>query len=183
MLIMIGVCVLNPILNFILYSVLKKKFNFEINVFFYGVGFVSTCFMVVYLIISTVDGGIVLSRSGNPVNEMIREAVLFYLFPVILLYYSYVILIKTNGEKDQKVISYLLMVITAICLATLTVFEMSKYQIPYASVFFLFYELYFAYCLIYKTHLFNLRLFAWYPFVFSWILFWCNFLLAISWSF
>jgi hypothetical protein len=139
--------------------------------------------MIIYLITDTVDAGIVMSRSGNPVNEMIGKTMSFYLFPLILLYYSYAALIKTNGEKGQKIISYLLTAITAICLIALTVFEMSRYQIPYVSVFFLFYELYFVYCLIYKTHLFNLRLFSWGPFVFSWILFWHNFALRLTWAF
>lgn len=147
------------ILNFILYSVLKKKFNFELSVFLYGIGFTSCCFTAVYYIF----------RLQGSVEHV--ETTYFYLIPLTILYYSYATMSK-NTEKRMSKITLFLIAITAIIFAGLTLFEIINYPIPWVSLLLLLFGFYFAYCLIYKKYVVTLQTLPWGPFLFSWGVFW-----------
>lgn len=155
-------CISSLALNFICYSALKKKFNFETEVYFYGVGFTSCCFAIVFFAFAL----------HGPIREEIESVVqILYILPFILLYYSYATLVKKKEERIPSATTCL-MVTTFVIFAILTIFEMVKYQIPYVGIFLLFFGLYFAYCLIYKKYVLNLQGFAWSPFLLPFILFW-----------
>lgn len=153
---MIGV-----IFNFILYSVLKKKYNFEINAFLYGVGFASCCVMLVW---STMAMATLAKFSS------VENLWPFYILPFTSLYYSYATLLQNKEKKINRTI-LCLTAITFVSFAVLMIFEMIESRVPYMSIFPAVFGLYFAYCLIRKKGILNLREFTWSPFLPIWFYF------------
>jgi len=148
--------------NFIIYSLLKKKYNFEINVFLYGVGFTSCC--VAFL-----------GLTEGILNDLFRIGIeenlwSFYLLPFISLYYSYVTLLYKRKNEINRDTLYL-MAITAISFAVLIIFEIIECWIPYVGIFPSLFGLYLVYCLIHKKSILNLQAFTWSPFLPLWIVF------------
>jgi len=161
------ICIVSVfIFNFIFYSVLKKKYNFEMHVFLYGVGFTLCCVIFAFYALS------IQQHFGSYEGSIETSVWSFYILPFIFLYYSYATLLTKNG-KDISKVTLFLMTITFISFAILIIFEIIKYQIPFIGIFLLLFGLYLAYCLIYKKKgILNLRLFTWSPFLPSFILFW-----------
>ncbi|WNY23899.1 hypothetical protein MmiHf6_12220 [Methanimicrococcus hongohii] len=153
-------CAAGLILNSIFYSTLKKKYNFELSVFLYGIGFTSCFFTAVYYIF----------RLQGSMREHLGITY-FYLILLAFLYYTYATMFK-NTEKRISKVTLFLMVITAVISVVLTIFEIINYQIPYVGILQLFYGLYFAYCLIHKKYVLDLQVFAWIPFLVSSFVFW-----------
>ncbi|WNY23903.1 hypothetical protein MmiHf6_12260 [Methanimicrococcus hongohii] len=147
------------ILSFILYSILKKKFNFEISVFLYGVGFTSSCFTAIFYIF----------RLQGPTEEHL-ETIFLYLIPLTFLYYSYATMFK-NTEKGVQRATLYLMIITTVFFAALTIFEIINYPVPWVGLLLLLFGSYFAYCLIHKKNVLTLQALYWIPFLFSWFVF------------
>ena len=158
------------IFNFIFYYVLKKKYNFEMNVFLYGVGFTSCCVMLVFFI------HVVLNLNGAmPWN--ILSLCIFYMFAFILLYYSYATLLRSNKKEASKIPLYLT-IMTVITFLILTGFEIIMYGTSIACLFLLFFGLYLACCFIFEEMRFSLRVFAWSLFLPLLVVFCYSFLTA-----
>ena len=153
--------------NFILYSVLKKKCNFEMNVFLYGVGFVSCCVILAFFALSTNSSfSVLITSSGSTSYGRSIEAYSYFLYilPFTLLYYSYATLLQ-NKEKEINRAALYLTILTVMSFVALIVFEIIKYQIPYMGVFLLLFGLYLVCCFNFKKVRLNLRGFAWSPFL------------------
>jgi len=162
--------------NFILYSVLKKKYNFELNVFLYGVGFTSCCVMFELFTLT----GFILLGLYDPFGGGI-EVYFYHILSMLLftsLYYSYATFLQ-NKEKEISRVTLYLTAITGISFAVLIIFEIIQYRIPYAGIIPFLFILYLAYCLIHKKGLLNLRGFAWSPFIPSSVMFGCVLLYAL----
>lgn len=153
-------CVAGLILNFIFYSTLKNKFNFEPSVFLYGVGFTSCFFTAVYYIF----------RLQGSMGEHLGTTY-FYLIPLTFLYYTYATMVK-NTEKRISKVTLFLMIVTTVIFAVLTIIEINNYPIPYVGFLLLFFGLYLVYCLIRKKYVLTLQVFAWIPFLVSSSVFW-----------
>ena len=162
------------ILNFIFYSVVKKRYNFETYVLFYGAGFTSCCITFVFLFTLITHFG---SSYGGNIEAFLC---LLYIIPFTTLYYSYATLLQ-NKEKDADKITLSLAAITVLSFVILIIFETIKYQIPYVGVFLLLYGLYLVYCLVRKKGILDFRGFAWSPFIPSFIA--CCYVILISLSF
>jgi hypothetical protein len=167
-LILIILCTIGLISHFIFYSALKKKYNFEMNVLLYGVGFTSCSVMFVILILGMLHG---------PLREDFNLWLL-YIFPFTFLYYSYAALLR-NIEKKVNRITLCLMVIALIFFAALIIIEIMKYGIPFAGILLSPFGLYFAYCLIRKKCVLSLRVFAWSSFLPALITYWMFFLYSL----
>jgi hypothetical protein len=167
-------CAAGLILHFILYFVFMKKFNFETNVFFYGVGFTSCCFAAVCFAFSI----------RGPISEHIGMGiVLFYLIPLTFLYYSYAALLEKNEESIRKgirTVMLFLMAAATVIFAALIVLEIMNDFIPYAGLIPLCFGLYFVYCFVSKKHILSLRAFAWSPFLLAWLLLLYSALMRLS---
>jgi len=159
--------------NFILYFVLKKKYNFEMKVFLYGVGFTSCCVTFALL---TQTGFIQLGfynlfRDGSGYH--LYSLYLCYTLLFTFLYYSYATFLQ-NPEKEISRVTLGLTAITGISFAVLIISEIIQYRIPTAGIVPFFFVLYLAYCLIHKKGILNLRELTWSPFfpsclVFCWV--------------
>lgn len=143
------------IFNFIFYSVLKKKYNFELNVLLYGIGFMSCCVTFVLFMLILLHG---------PFERGSIEPFFwfFYVLPFTTLYYSYAALLQNNEKNIDRVI-LCLSLITLVSFAGLIIFEIIKYQIPYVGVFLFLFGSYLVYCLTSKKSKLSLQLFAWTP--------------------
>ncbi|MCL2863277.1 MAG: hypothetical protein FWE54_04225 [Methanimicrococcus sp.] len=151
-------CLSGFIFHFLLYSVLKKKYNFKKDVFLYGVGFTSAFIAFVFFTL-------IVLHNGTWWGASIEEAIwYFYILPFTSLYYSYATLLK-NKEKRASRVTLILLAITVISFALLIIFEISEYRIPYIAVLPVLYVLYLSYCLIHKKGTLGLREFAWIPFL------------------
>ncbi|WNY29165.1 hypothetical protein MmiEs2_13880 [Methanimicrococcus stummii] len=154
---MIGILyLLGPIFTIILYSVLKKKYNFEMNVLLYGIGFTS-CVSIFSVLIFRI-----------PTADYIGMAVRFlYVIPFILLYYSYAILRTTyiNGEKSINRDIIILTTAAAILSLFFILFEIMTRPFPYVGISLLLFGVYFAFSFICKKCVLSLRLLAWIPFL------------------
>ncbi|WP_318785807.1 hypothetical protein [Methanimicrococcus hacksteinii] len=148
-------CMLGPVFNFIFYSVLKKKYNFEINVLLYGIGFTSCCFVFIYSVM-----GLYGPITGN--IELVMR--FLYVIPFIFLYYSYATLLKNNEKSISRGTLFLIIATTAL-FVLFALFEIITYRIPYVSISSIPFGLYFVYCLISGKYVLSLRGFAWVPFL------------------
>jgi len=153
-------CTLGLLFHFIFYSLLKKKYNFETNVFLYGIGFTS-CFVTFLLLTLGIlyypfDG---LMRVSSAENLWY-----FYILPLTLLYYSYATLLQ-NKEKRVTGVTLCLTALTVISFAVLIIYEQMKYGVPYIGLLPTVFALYLAYCLIRKKGILNLQRFTWSPFI------------------
>ena len=162
-------CMTGLVSNFILYSVLKKKYNFEINVFLYSVGFTSCC----AALLCFTQGILSIFRVGSETNLWP-----YYLLPFIFLYYSYATLLQNDGKEISRV-TLCLAATAFIPFAALIIFEVIECWIPWMGIFPSLFGLYLAYCLIHKKGLLNLQRFTWSPFIPSGVAFWCFVISAI----
>ncbi|WNY23914.1 hypothetical protein MmiHf6_12370 [Methanimicrococcus hongohii] len=142
------------ILNYILYCILKKKYNFEIYVFLYGVGFTSCCVTLVILIqtffIKYAEIGLLLWC-------------IFYMLSFMPVYYSYAILYQDEKKETDSVLSRLPLTIFVFSLIS-TVVEIINSRPPVAGVLLLLFGLYVNY-FIFKKFRLSLRGFAWSMFL------------------
>jgi hypothetical protein len=161
--------VIGLISHFIFYSALKKKYNFEMSVLLYGVGFTSCCVIFVLLILGVLHGG--------PLKEYFNLWLL-YIFPFTFLYYSYATLLQNNEKDINKNILYLTAA-TILSFAVLIIIEIMIYGPPVVGALLLPFGLYFAYCLIRKKGVLSLQAFAWSPFLPAFVAFWVFILYSI----
>jgi len=160
-------CIAGLLSHFIFYSLLKKKYNFETNVFLYGVGF-TFCF-VTFLLLTL---GMLYYPFVGLLKVSIEENLwYFYILPFTLLYYSYATLLQ-NKEKGIGGVTLFLTALTVISFAVLIIFEKMKYGVPYIGILPTIFTLYLAYCLIRKKGILNLQIFTWSPFIPLAIVYW-----------
>jgi hypothetical protein len=137
------------------------------NVFLYGVGFVSCCVTLVYCILGILHG-----PGGVSIKSILWY---FYIFPFTFLYYSYATLLQSSEKGIDRVTLYLAAMFF-ISAAVLTIIEIMLYGIPFAGFFLLLFGLYCAYCLIRKKGILSIQVFAWTPFLPTFIIFWSAFI-------
>ncbi|MDR2943894.1 MAG: hypothetical protein LBU81_02220 [Methanosarcinales archaeon] len=158
--------ILSLVPGIIIYSVLKKKYEFETKVFFYGAGFTS-CVFLLFLIFRGVLIHFLILRI-IPSSHWIEFAV--YAFSALsftLFYYTYATLLQRDNEilfKNNKKIgkgTFYLAVLTVISYAVLIVFEIINYQIPFTIISLLFFGVYFVYCVNNKIRKVTLQELTW----------------------
>ena len=136
------------ILNFIFYCILKKKYNFKIYVFLYGVGFTSCCVMIVFLIQTYF--------AKYAENELLLWCT-FYIFSFMLVYYFYAALYQNEKKETSAIISRLPVMVSISALIS-TALEIINSRPPIAGVLLLLFGFY---ILILKKSRLSLRGFAW----------------------
>lgn len=154
--------------NFIFYYVLKKKYNFKMNVFLYGVGFTSCCVTFVFLIQGKLQGSF---WSGT---EFLFWS-LFCILSFVLVYYSYAILLLNEKKEVNKVTSYLIIMIIISSLI-LIVLEIITLHPPIAGGVLFLFGLYLVCVSSFKKIRISLRRFAWSLFLPFFVIFWYVFL-------
>ncbi|WNY23913.1 hypothetical protein MmiHf6_12360 [Methanimicrococcus hongohii] len=156
------------IFNSVFYNFLKKKYDFKLNVFFYGVGFTSCCVTFIFLTQGKLQGSF---WSGF---ELIFWSFLC-MFSFMLTYYCYAILLQNEEKRTDNVISYLIAMILVFSLI-LIVLEIITSHPPIAGGLLLIFVLYLICCVSFTQIRISLRGFAWSMFLPSFVIFWYVFL-------
>ncbi|WNY25102.1 hypothetical protein MsAc7_06430 [Methanolapillus millepedarum] len=144
------------IFNYLFYYVLKKKYNFEANVFFYGIGFTSCCVISIIFIQALLD-----NPYGKGIDVLLWS--ILYMLSFVLVYYSYAILCQ-NEKKDHKFVLRLSIFVFIYSLI-LSVVEIAYFRPPVAGILLLLLGLYLFFCLLFEKIRLSVRGFAWVLFV------------------
>ncbi|MCL2863349.1 MAG: hypothetical protein FWE54_04600 [Methanimicrococcus sp.] len=164
-------CITGLIFHIILYSVLKKKYNFEMRFFLYGVGFTACCIAFLCHTLGGLYGPYGPFSPYSPYGPYERVNIIenlkflfFYILPFTTFYYSYATLLQ-NKEKEIGRVTLCLTAITVLSFAVLIILGTINYQNPYIGIIPILFGLYLAYCLIYKKGMLSLRQIAWGSFI------------------
>jgi hypothetical protein len=152
---------LAQIVHLVFYLILKKNYNLDADVFLYGFGFISS-FIPIFLL------SYILVALDKPIDFSLYW--LFFVIPLVSLFYSYAALPK-NNEKKISTIALFLIAFTAVFFIFLIMKDEMFQQFFLVFILPIFFGLYVGYYAIYRTVRLSSRSLAWTPILMLFIFF------------
>lgn len=158
------------IAGLIIYFVLKKKHNFKIKIFFYGIGFVLCSFIMFTNFLMLMERIFDSYGTGIPLRTSTTYARILLALSFTLFYYAYATLLQNNNKEINKD-TLRLTALAVIPFAALIIIEIIKYQNLIFGVSLLFVIPYFICCLIFANLRISPQILAWCFFLSSYTTF------------